>query len=207
VILFLDTEFTDLAVHARLLSISLLGGAGSGLAFYAEVNDADRINGASWFAAANVLPQFGRVPGSACTYRELCQRLCVFLDRVSASLKPEEPLELALGYYLDWELALRAMDDAPGGIQASTRRRLRQLNVYKITSTGAAKRAADAYLDIQAQALLSRHHALCDARALRLAYLVASPNPHLMTGAPHAHHPDRRHRRQPQAGLLQPQAR
>jgi hypothetical protein len=56
---------------------------------------------------------------------------------------------------------------------ALTRSRVRALNVYEFTGFGPAKLAADAYFKAQALAPISRHHALCDARALRLAYDAA----------------------------------
>jgi hypothetical protein len=44
------------------------------------------------------------------------------------------------------------------------------VNVHEIAGYGPGHLAADAYFKAQASAPLSRHHALCDARALRLAY-------------------------------------
>jgi hypothetical protein len=44
------------------------------------------------------------------------------------------------------------------------------LNVHEIAGSGPGHLVADAYFKAQATAPLSRHHALCDARALRLAY-------------------------------------
>ena len=64
---FLDTEFTDLVIQPRLLSVGLVTGTGIGgeREFYAEVIDRDRIHAASWFALSAVLPQFGKVPHQA----------------------------------------------------------------------------------------------------------------------------------------------
>jgi hypothetical protein len=102
VILYLDTEFTDLAVHSRLLSIGIVGPTGRGVSFYAEVTDRDRIEGASWFAVVHVLPQFGRMARAACTYRELGRRLGDFLAILTRPLAPGEFIDVAFGYPLDW---------------------------------------------------------------------------------------------------------
>ena len=48
------------------------------------------------------------------------------------------------------------------------------VNVYALTGLGAGKLAAEAYFKGQKFAPFSRHHSLCDARALRLAYAAAS---------------------------------
>jgi hypothetical protein len=199
VILFLDTEFTDLAVHARLLSIALVGPAHSGIEFYAEVIDMDRIDGASWFAVDSVIPQFGRVAGAACAYSVLCTRLVNFLDELFLSQAPGEGIDIAFDYHLDWHLMELAIKDAPGAHWAATGRRLQPRNVYAKSSMAPGRRAAEDYFLTQTQAAYSRHHALCDARALRLAY-QASPLP----GETHEPIPNRRHRRQPSQGVVQP---
>jgi hypothetical protein len=49
--------------------------------------------------------------------------------------------------------------------------------VYKLTGFGHAKRAGENYFNSQNTASLSRHHALCDARALRVAYEAAMSKP------------------------------
>jgi 3' exoribonuclease, RNase T-like len=174
VILFLDTEFTDLAVHARLLSIAIVGTARSNIEFYAEVTDRERIEGASWFAVDAVLPQFGHVAYAACSYAELCKRLIGFFDDLSPLLVPGECIELAFGYHLDWDLVVRAIQDGAGRQAAVKMSHIRPLNVYDVTGSGPAKLAAEAYLKTQGQAPFSRHHALCDARALREAYMAAA---------------------------------
>jgi hypothetical protein len=170
VILFLDTEFTDLAVHARLLSIAMLGPAGSAVSFYGEVTDSDRIQGASWFAVETVLPQFGYVARAESSYAELCTRLCTFLDGLSLSLAPGEFIDIAFGYHLDWELLERAVKDGAGRRWTLTMGVLRPLNVYLITSGSRGRHAAQTYFETLDELPCARHHALCDAKALRLAY-------------------------------------
>ena len=167
---FLDTEFTDLAVWPRLLSVGLVTDHGSDREFYAEVTDPDRIDATHRFGRGVVLPQFGKVADAACTYAELGARLSAFLHDMVANLRLNECVELAFGYHLDWELIDRAMMEAVPATWKPTRRRIRPVNVHEIASSGPGHLAADAYFKAQATAPLSRHHALCDARALRLAY-------------------------------------
>lgn len=167
VILYLDTEFTDLAVHARLLSIGIVGPSGRGISFYAEVTDRDRIEGASWFAVAHVLPQFGHVAHASCTYLELGRRLDVFLGKMTSLLAPGEAIDVAFGYHLDWELMERALRDGagPSGSQALSRMRPLDVDgVIRRTTGGMPARGGPASSNVQHDA---RHHALSDARALR----------------------------------------
>lgn len=172
-IAFLDTEFTDLVIRPRLLSVGLVADCGSAREFYAEVTDRDRIHATGWFALSAVLPQFGKVASAACTYSQLGVRLSTFLGDLAAALKAEECVEVAFGYQLDWELVELAIEDSEARHWEATRRRLRPVNVYNITGLDSGKLAAEAYFKRQAAAPFARHHALCDARALRVAYEAA----------------------------------
>jgi hypothetical protein len=174
VIVFLDTEFTALVVEPHLLSVGLVEGHPRHREFYAEVTDADRLRAASWFAQGAVLPQFGKIAHAACTYAELGARLGAFLHDITETLPAGEWAEIAFGHHLDWALVERAVMDC--GVQSwqSTRPRLRPVNVYDITGYGAGQVASEAYFKTQRMALFSRHHALCDARALGLAYAAAT---------------------------------
>ena len=171
--IFLDTEFTDLALDPRLLSVGLVDDQ-SHREFYAEVTDADRLQAASWFVKAVVLPQFGKVAHAACSYAVLGTRLATCLGGLTASLDPGALLDVVFDCPLDWTLVDRALRDAGDSQWASTSRRIRPVNVHALTGFGAGKRAAAAYFKSQELAPFWHHHALCDARALRLAYRDAS---------------------------------
>jgi hypothetical protein len=175
VIAFLDTEFTELVVRPRLLSVGLVAGSTdhSGTDFYSEVTDPERIQAAGRYAVGAVLPQFGKVAHAACTYAELGTRLATFLGDLVGTLRPAEVLEIAYGYDLDWELIDLAVCDAGAANWASTRCRIRPRNVYQISGFGTAHLAAETYFRGQKSAPFARHHALCDARALRIAYEAA----------------------------------
>ena len=172
---FLDTEFTDLVIRPRLLSVGVVAERGGRREFYAEVTDADRVHATGWFGQSAVLPQFGKIAGAACSYAELGGRLSSFLGDLVACLQVDELIELAFGYDLDWELVDLAIKHAGAPGWDSIRRHIHPANVYEITGFGAGKLAAEAYFKAQAQASapISRHHALCDARALRVAYAAA----------------------------------
>lgn len=177
---FLDTEFTDLVIRPRLLSVGLVTSVAGQREFYAEVTDRDRIHATNWFGLACVLPQFGQVAGAACTYAEMGARLSTFLAALVADLPNDDSnacVELAFGYHLDWELMDLAIGDSGSNSWASTRRRVRPVNVYALTGCGAGKLASEAYFKGQTLAPFSRHHALCDARALRVAYEAAVQMP------------------------------
>ncbi len=169
---FLDTEFTDLVVWPRLLSVGLVAG-GAKSEFYAEVTDPDRLSATGPFGKGAVLSQFGKIAGAACSYADLGGRLSTFLEGLAAEQESGECIDLAFGYDLDWTLVDLAIQDSGALGWDSTRCRIRPVNVYELTGFDAGKTAAEAYFKTQALAPFSRHHALCDARALRVAYEAA----------------------------------
>lgn len=183
-IIFLDTEFTDLVIEPQLLSVGMVSSSGAASEFYAEVTDRRRIHAASWFALDVVLPQFGKIAHASCSYATLGARPGVFIERVVASLDSDRGIEIAFSYDLDWELVERAMRDGGCAPRGVTMRKLKPRNVYEIVGFGAGERAAEAYFSAASDAPISRHHSLCDARALRVAYeAVIQPREALEFGA------------------------
>ena len=75
-LVFLDTEFTDFT-WPNLISLALV--SEDGREFYAERTDYHR-DDCSQFVRDNVQPLLGRVPGAACTNKELTDH--VRLDMV-----------------------------------------------------------------------------------------------------------------------------
>lgn len=173
-IAFLDTEFTGLVGDPQLLSVGIVVGKDHPCEFYAEVTDSTRILAASSFARNAVLPQFGKIAGAACSYLELGRRLSAFLAMLSHSLKAGETIELAFESDRDWELLRSAAKDARVAQWESIVSVLRPINVYNIAGFAAGDLAARAYFEAQVLAPFSRHHALCDARALRIAFDAAN---------------------------------
>ena len=150
-LVFLDTEFTDLA-RPELLSLALV--AEDGREFYAELADypASRC---SVFVQDTVLPLFGRVPGAACDGTEMALRLRTWFEALP------EPATIVFDYQTDWDLLAGAMPGRPLDSFATPL----YLNGYAITHP----------IFEQAQNLTYTqawppHHALADARALRAGY-------------------------------------
>ena len=170
---FLDTEFTDLVIRPRPLSVGVVAVGVLYPEFYAEVTDPDRLNSTCKFGQSLVLPQFDRIAGGACSYADLGSRLSAFLDELATQLVVGEFIDLAFGFHLDWELVDLAIKDSGASCWESLRHRIHPVNVYELTGFGAGQTAAEAYFKSQASAPFSRHHALCDARALRVAYEAA----------------------------------
>jgi hypothetical protein len=172
-ITFLDTEFTDL-VDPQLLSVGIVGSAAGTSEFYVEVTDGNRLRAASRFASDVVLTQFGRVEDAACSYAEIGVRVSSFFAHLLTSLTPNETIEVAYESDIDWKLLKGAIEDAGGmrwGLLAAA---LRPVNVYNVAGFHAGQLAANAYFEAQRLAPFSRHQALCDARALQIAYQAAA---------------------------------
>lgn len=105
---------------------------------------------------------------------ELGARLSAFPAELVASLKTDECVDPAYGYHLDRELVELAIDDVAPLSRALTRHHIRPVQVYDLTGFGRDRIAAESCFKSQALALYSRHHAVCGARALRMAYAAAT---------------------------------
>ncbi|MEO8525980.1 MAG: hypothetical protein ABI460_14745 [Caldimonas sp.] len=172
-IVFLDTEFTQLGGNPLLLSIGIVGGDGTRGEFYVEVTDTARLHAASAFALNVVLPQLGKVPGAACTYEEAGTRVFSYFAALVKALPRRETLAVAYECDLDWVLLERAMQETKRRLWPPLSKMLRPVNVYNVPGFAAGETASRAYFETQRFALFARHHALCDARALRIAYEAA----------------------------------
>ena len=185
-IVFLDTEFTSLTVYPRLLSVGLVAGDPFGGEFYAEVTDGDRLQDASSFALHAVLPQFGKVNDAACPYVELGVRLWTFFDHRLDALSVGDNLEVAFTYDFDWSLTRLAIKDASRTCWKGLEGRLRPRNVFGMPGFRAGELASIRYFEAQAHGPLSRHHALCDARALRADHEAATASARQQERVAHA---------------------
>lgn len=176
-VVFLDTEFTDLDVAPRLLSVGIVADGAGHDDFYAEVTDPDRLHDASPFALQAVLPQFGKIDDAACHYLDVGTRLWAFFDRQVHALAPSDSLVVVFGYDLEWSLTRLAIKDVSRTCWKRLEGRLRPRNVHRMPGFQAGEAASDRYFETQKRAPLTRHHALCDARALRLYYEAANASP------------------------------
>jgi len=158
---FFDTEFTELGIDPKLISIGLVDETGE-RTFYAELSDTYTREDCGDFAREIVLPKLEG--GSACTeWRILCKRLTVWLERFN------EPVVLATDSLAwDWrwiQEVFYEMERWPANVDKKplllTMNHLIDFNQFEIA-------VEDAF-----SAGLRRHHALDDAKANRLGWLAA----------------------------------
>ena len=169
-LVFLDTEFTDL-LNPELLSLGLV--TLDGREFYAELDltsdlGQTRVKASSDFVRyGGVLDMWGLVPGAIGTEWELGRRTGEWLLGLAAEAGTR--IEVAFDYSVDYELVEWAVRDA--GLWDQVREVVLPVNVNPITSTITGELAAEVCFRELGQRGLKRHHALADALALRAAYL------------------------------------
>lgn len=158
---FLDTEFTDLIVDAKLISIGLIDETGK-QAFYAELSDTWRLADVSDFARMAVLPQLEG--GTA------LMTMCELGDRLAAWLKAfNEPVQLATDS-LSWDWPwIQEIFYAHGAWPSNVDGKpllltMNYLNNYDAFNNAVEKAFVGGF---------RRHHALDDARANRLGWIAA----------------------------------
>jgi hypothetical protein len=154
-LVFLDTEFTDF-VQIELISIALV--SEDGREFYAERTDFRR-DDCSEFVRLAVLPVLGRVSDSACTQKQLTERLRFWFDTLP------EPAILIFDYSSDWELlvdALQGEDSMPTLSNVDGQ----LLLAAEIISSLVYQKALNTTFSPE----WPRHHALADARAMRAGF-------------------------------------
>lgn len=170
-IVFLDTEFTDL-IHPELLSLGLV--ALDGREHYGELDLATeagkaRVKSASDFVRyGGVLDFWGLVPDAACTEWEIGARAGQWLLDIAAQAGAK--VEVGFDYSTDFELMEYAVRDA--GLWDQVREVVIPVNVNSITGTIIGELAAEACFRELGARGLKRHHALADALALRAAYVA-----------------------------------
>ncbi len=172
-IVFLDTEFTDL-LNPELLSLGLVTLDGREL--YAELDLTTDIGKARLKASSDfvryggVLDFWGLVPGATGTEWEMGRRTGEWLLGLAAEFGTK--VEVAFDYGMDYELLEYAVRDA--GLWDQVREVVIPVNVNSITGTITGELAAEECfreLGKRCGRGLKRHHALADALALRAAYI------------------------------------
>ena len=171
-LVFLDTEFTDL-LNPELLSLGLA--TLDGREFYAELDlttDAGkaRVKASSDFVRyGGILDFWGLVPDATGTEWEMGRRTGEWLLGLAAESRTK--VEIAFDYSIDYELMEYAIRDA--GIWDQVREVVLPVNVNSSTGTLTGELGAEAcFLELRKRGL-RRHHALADALALRAAYMAA----------------------------------
>lgn len=171
-IIFLDTEFTDL-LNPELLSLGLV--TLDGPEHYAELDltteaGKARVKASSAFVKSGIFDLWGLVPGATGTEWEMGRRSGEWLLALAAETGSR--IEVAFDYSTDYELMEYAIRDA--GLWERVREVLLPVNVNSITCTIGGELAAEACfreLGQRGGRGLRRHHALADALALRAAYV------------------------------------
>lgn len=159
-LIFFDTEFTDLSVDARLVSIGLIAENGE-QSFYAELSDTYQPSDVGDFARLAVFP---KLEGGLAlmTMHELGERLLVWLDAFG---KPVTLSTDSLAW--DWPWVHEIFGKLGTWPENLERKPLlltmNYLNEY------------DLFVDALENAFqyLRRHHALDDAKANRLGWIAA----------------------------------
>ena len=171
-LVFLDTEFTDL-LNPELLSLGLV--TLDGREHYAELDlttDAGkaRAKASSAFVQSGIFDMWGLVPGASGTEWEMGRRSGEWLLGLAAETGTK--VEVAFDYSTDYELMEYAIRDA--GLWEQVREVVLPVNVNSITGTITGELAAEECFRSLRQRGgrgLKRHHALADALALRAAYI------------------------------------
>jgi hypothetical protein len=171
-LIYLDSEFTDLFAP-ELLSIGMV--TADGQEHYLELDRDDPVSAPTFAKVSEfvrhsgVLAQWGVVPESATTAREMGRRTGQWLlDKT----RGHGPLILAFDYVVDYELVEAALRDA--GLWDVVREVVLPLRVGVLTGTSTGEEAAEQCFAALRARGLSRHHALADALALRTAHLAVS---------------------------------
>lgn len=178
-ILFLDTEFTNLVSYdAKLLSIALVD-ANSKNEFYAEVTDLNHIEESSFFVRENVLPQFNKIPSCPFGYIEIGKRIGSFLlnfadihhDEVSSG----KYIEICFDFDFDWLLLVDAVKNADldQKLWKQIEFLITPLNINSTVALVDEVVEIASFKNSKNKDGLLRHHALADARALRSSYFAA----------------------------------
>lgn len=162
--IFFDTEFTDLAADAKLISIGMVDETGE-RSFYAELVDTYRPDDVSKFATSEVLPQLEGGPAQM-TMDELRKRLTAWLEAFG------EPVQLATDNSTwDWpwiHQIFRVLTVAPAWPSNLLPAPLPLTMNYLIDFDKFERAVEQAFADG-----LRRHHALDDAKANRLGWIAA----------------------------------
>lgn len=158
-LIFFDTEFTELGVDPRLISIGLV--SEDEREFYAELSDTYQIKDCSAFAQEAVLPLL-QGGDALMTMGELSKRLTAWLGGFS------QPVKLATdSESWDWPWVFEIMGDRqtwPENLEGRPEILLFDADRGELFNMALERAFADG---------LRRHHALDDAKANRLGWLAS----------------------------------
>ncbi|MGH8280000.1 MAG: hypothetical protein ACRETQ_10640 [Gammaproteobacteria bacterium] len=155
-LIFLDTEFTGLSADPALISLGLV--SEDDRTFYAELTDTWDVESCDFFVQENVLPL---LEGGTLqvTWQELVERLPTW---ISSFAEPVQAASDAVAWDWEWvQKACYASGRWPHNLS------------HQPVSLPAGVAELDSACNHFESRQLRRHHALDDARAMRLGWLAA----------------------------------
>jgi hypothetical protein len=172
-IVFLDTEFTDL-VDPKLLSLGLITIDGREhyveLDLMTDVGRARRSASSDFVRYGGVLEMWGAIYGADSTELEMGRRTGEWLLELAAEAGTR--VEVAFDYDVDYKLMECAIRGA--GLWDQVHEAVLPLNVGALTGSPEGEIAAEKCFREISRRGIRRHHALADAIALRAAYVAAN---------------------------------
>jgi hypothetical protein len=170
VTVFYDTEFTALSPDADLLSIGFAA-ADSDAELYIEIEDADLAT-ASLFVREVVLPLFGQHKPEVLTRDAAAARIEAWLDELREGDRQRQIVMMS-DSPLDWQFFRELFVPMPGQPPWPSEVNVVGRMVQHVLGSGRQQAAFAEALESYFRRHKGRHHALVDARVLKLAFLEA----------------------------------
>ena len=165
---FYDCEFTDLTPDADLLSIGFVA-ADSEDELYIEISDAHRAR-ASSFVRQEVLPRFGLHNPQVLKRVAAAARIEEWLDGLRGDNRQRQIVLLSDSTW-DWQLMIELFIPAPGEPPWSRSFNVAGRLVQQYLDSGRQTACFNEALEMFHRESRQQHHALVDARGLKVAYL------------------------------------
>lgn len=170
VTVFYDTEFTDLTIDSELLSIGLVAD-NVDAELYIEISDANRAD-ASNFVRTEVLPLFGQFNPAVLTHGNAAKKVVAWLDGLREGNRNRQVVMVSDSPW-DWQHLSELLGQLAG--QASWSQTLNVIGrtVQQMISAPSQIGSINEKIEAYHREHSLQHHALVDARALKMAYKVS----------------------------------
>lgn len=166
VCIYFDTEFTDFGIDSDLLSIGFVA-ATTDDELYIEITDPHPQCQPSEFVREFVLPLFGRHRPERLTRTQAAIRIDQWLDGLRGGDR-ETPIAFVSDSVLDWQYLMELWVSMPGEPSWAAARNIRGM-LAQSTLMPHQTELLFAHVDEYHQERQEQHHALVDARALKMA--------------------------------------
>lgn len=171
VIVFYDCEFSDLSLDSTLLSIGLVAADGDA-ELYIEIADADR-EASSDFVKEAVLPLFGRHTPEVLTKAATAVRLEAWLDTLRGGDRQRQ-IQMIADSSFDWDHFLALFPTRPPSEPAwISEFNLVSRMVQHLLGLSGPDQTYSTAMAVYHQQHGEQHHALVDARALKVVWMAA----------------------------------